>query len=194
MSADRPEHVAHDPWKVLVAVTLLNKTAGKLAVPAFFKIMALWPTAQALARAPPDVLEGLIKHLGLGRSRTARLIKMSRVYIEDPPAIDHLRPTKCYMNVCVRNEAGEPSLVKQRYPPTAISHVPGSGPYALDSYRIFCVGDDEWKSVFPQDKELVKYLKWKWAVAELRQWDELRGPGEFVDIQFLDLLCADLLH
>jgi hypothetical protein len=44
------------------------------------------------------------------------------------------------------------------YPPTAISHLPGCGKYALDSYRIFCMGGEEWKHVMPEDKELNKYL------------------------------------
>lgn len=48
--------------------------------------------------------------------------------------------------------------IRERYPPTCISHLPGSGPYALDSYRIFCGAEDEWKVVAPADKELVKYL------------------------------------
>lgn len=44
-----------------------------------------------------------------------------------------------------------------------ISHLPGVGPYALDSYRIFCtVYDDptsqEWKQVQPTDKQLSLYL------------------------------------
>lgn len=47
---------------------------------------------------------------------------------------------------------------KVRYPPTPVSHVPGCGPYALDSYRIFCGGAEEWKRVRPTDKELTKYL------------------------------------
>lgn len=38
------EQVADDPWKLLIAVTLLNKTSGKLAVPAFWDIMKKWPT------------------------------------------------------------------------------------------------------------------------------------------------------
>jgi len=85
-----------------------------------------------------------------------------------------------------------PQKMRQRYPPTAISHLPGSGPYALDSYRIFCTDPHEWKSVIPSDKELVRYLKWKWAVAELRRWDQLHGPGESVDIQFLRDLTDEL--
>jgi methyl-CpG-binding domain protein 4 len=44
------------------------------------------------------------------------------------------------------------------YPPTSISHYPGIGRYALDSYRIFCTASEEWKEVMPEDKELIRYL------------------------------------
>jgi len=44
------ESVAHDPWKLLMAVTLLNKTTGKLAIPVFWDILAKWPTPWALSQ------------------------------------------------------------------------------------------------------------------------------------------------
>jgi hypothetical protein len=46
----RLEAVAHDPWKLLIAVTLLNKTAGKLAIPTFWKLIEQWPTPYALSQ------------------------------------------------------------------------------------------------------------------------------------------------
>jgi hypothetical protein len=45
-----PECVADDPWKLLVAVMLLNKTAGRVAVPIFWKLIKRWPTPEALAQ------------------------------------------------------------------------------------------------------------------------------------------------
>ena len=51
-----PERVADDPWKLLVATMLLNKTAGRVAVPIFWKLIERWPTPDALAQgnsAPP---------------------------------------------------------------------------------------------------------------------------------------------
>ena len=44
------EHVAGDPWKLLVAVALLNKTARVQAVPVFFSLIEEWPDARALAQ------------------------------------------------------------------------------------------------------------------------------------------------
>lgn len=172
------EYVAHDPWKLLVAVTLLNKTAGTHAVPAFLGLMDAWPTAHALARAPQGVLQARIAHLGLGRSRSERLIALSQAYCADPPVRGNVRPSRCYVDVGVGAQ-------RQRYPPTEASHLPGSGPYALDSYRIFCAGEDEWKAVMPRDKELVRYLRWNWAVMAFRRWEALHGPGGDVDIPYI---------
>ncbi|KZT66104.1 hypothetical protein DAEQUDRAFT_715406 [Daedalea quercina L-15889] len=189
------EHVADDPWKLLLAVTLLNKTAGVQAVPVFFSLIEEWPTPGALAQACPRAVEERISHLGLGRSRTARLIKLSQVYLEDPPRPEILRASRCYLNVRMHSVGGEntvPGIIRQRYPPTCISHLPGSGPYALDSYRIFCCGNDNWKDVVPSDKELSKYLQWKWAVMEFRRWDPFNGPGEMINLSYMQALLISL--
>lgn len=42
--------MAGDPWKLLVAVALLNKTAGVQAIPAFFSLIEEWSDARALAQ------------------------------------------------------------------------------------------------------------------------------------------------
>ncbi|PCH37605.1 hypothetical protein WOLCODRAFT_140960 [Wolfiporia cocos MD-104 SS10] len=195
------EYVAHDPWKVLVAVTLLNKTAGKHAVPVFQSLIAEWPTAKALAQAPPAAILDRIEHLGLGVIRTQRLIKLSQDYLDDPPVPGRLRPSRCYIYICAHDpstdmdDAGAPtrtSRVRQRYPPTVVSHLPGCGAYALDSYRIFCGHADEWQVVRPTDKELIKYLKWRWAVEKLRQWDSVLGPGAPLCLNYIRDLAAQL--
>jgi hypothetical protein len=45
-----PECVADDPWKLLIAVMLLNKTAGRVAVPIFWRLIKRWPTPESLAQ------------------------------------------------------------------------------------------------------------------------------------------------
>lgn len=190
------DHVAENPWKLLCAVMLLNKTAGKNAVPTFLSLMEMWPTPYLLSRAPQGVVYSLIRHLGLGEQRADRLIKLSQMYLDDPPRHDTLRRSRCTVthnriktNVDGEERACTPEI---QYPPTPVSHLPGCGPYALDSYRIFCYGGDEWKSVRPMDKELRLFLKWKWAVEELRQWDPAHGPGDLLDLQDMQLLTAQL--
>ncbi|KAF7293853.1 hypothetical protein HMN09_01181300 [Mycena chlorophos] len=44
------ESLKDDPWKVLIAVTLLNKTSGALAIPVFWKLIEQWPTPFALSQ------------------------------------------------------------------------------------------------------------------------------------------------
>lgn len=152
----RPERVADDPWKVLVASTLLNKTSGRCAVPVFWTLIDRWPTPQSLAKGQPLVdlhrgalvmtssladpaeLKDHIRPLGLQSIRSKRLIALSSAYLCLYAHHDHSQ---------------EP------YPDhTLISHLPGSGPYALDSYRIYCGGPDAWRTVIPSDKELIRYI------------------------------------
>ena len=102
---------------------------------------------------------------------------MSATYLYDPPDLDNLRRSRVAQ-----------SANSGKYPPTAISHLPGVGKYALDSYRIFSpslpgggapakeqerlalvkrmneeldsveIDSEEWRDVLPDDKELRRYL------------------------------------
>lgn len=90
---------------------------------------------------------------------------MSKVYHYDPPVEYDLRPSRPVASATKRSEKGiaRSRRLSEKYPPTAISHLPGTGTYALDSYRIFCLSHqgpscEEWKTVLPTDKELVLYL------------------------------------
>jgi adenine-specific DNA glycosylase len=44
-----PELLCGDPWKLLVAVMLLNKTAGRVAIPIFWVVVTLWPTSSEMS-------------------------------------------------------------------------------------------------------------------------------------------------
>ena len=79
--------------------------------------------------------------------RARRLIALSRMYLEYPP-----NPRLVYRSKVAKDRT------TVEYPPTHVSHYPGSGKYALDSYRIFCMGKGEWKRVTADDKELRRYL------------------------------------
>jgi methyl-CpG-binding domain protein 4 len=98
-------------------------------------------------------LVALLRPLGTQNVRAKRLISLSRAYLQDPPSHRDERPSRAL---------GAPISPRKRkkYPPTPISHLPGAGAYALDSYRIFCMGpgSEEWKEVNPSDKELIRYL------------------------------------
>ena len=93
-----------------------------------------------LPSAPMCLLQELLTPLGLQKIRADRIIRLSAMYLADPPSFDVPRKSRV-----------------PNYPPTAVSHLPGCGRYALDSFRIFCC-PDEWVNVMPTDKELIKYL------------------------------------
>jgi methyl-CpG-binding domain protein 4 len=88
-----------------------------------------------LSLADPAELRDHIRSLGLQSIRARRLIALSAAYGYDHDH-DH----------------------DQDHDHTPISHLPGSGPYALDSYRIYCGGPDAWRTVMPRDKELIRFI------------------------------------
>ncbi|KAG5726068.1 Methyl-CpG-binding domain protein 4 [Termitomyces sp. T112] len=190
------ESVAHDPWKLLIAVTLLNKTTGKLAIPVFKTIIAKWPTPWALSHANLTELVAILKPLGTHNIRSSRLIKLSELYLRDPPYVPDLRPSTPRLPSS-DTLAHDSSSKRTRYPPTPISHLPGAGQYALDSYRIFCTvhhpsTSDEWKVVMPSDKELIRYLRWKWAFVERKEWIPGLGVIRSASLAYLNNLIAVL--
>jgi len=117
-------------------------------------------------------LVNILRPLGLYNKRAAWLKAMSQHYLDDPPS-DILRVSNCRLEIATKSKITAPTYTNPRkrsscsrsyrkttipYPPTPISHYPGIGRYALDSYRIFCTAGEEWKAVIPKDKELVRYI------------------------------------
>jgi methyl-CpG-binding domain protein 4 len=130
-----------------------------------------------LFAAPFESLQSLLQPLGLHTTRSKRLVHLSKLYLDDPPSPNTLRQSRPYVSsthlpdpspspsFSLPTSPSSPSPVsptrktqRNRYVPTSISHLPGAGAYALDSYRIFCMQPDEWKNVMPSDKVLIKYL------------------------------------
>ncbi|KAF7982682.1 hypothetical protein HWV62_27168 [Athelia sp. TMB] len=144
------EQCRNDTWKLLVAVTFLNKTNGKVAIPVFWEVIRRWPNASSLSSANEEEVVEVIRPLGLQNARAKRLILLSQALFKNPPVPGaHYRPKHIKIGLEI-------------YPGTSISNLPGSGAYALDSYRIFhsgpCNDPSEWKLVMPKDKELRRYL------------------------------------
>ena len=211
-------------------MTLLNKTAGRLAIPVFWKIIEKWPTPLDLAQgtdfsihprcipgidpvtANLDELISIIHKLGTQTVRSKRLILLSKVYLQEPPSMYDLRRSRASSSPHRKSRFFTSSNVP--YPATPISHLPGAGTYALDSYRIFsCVNDDptseEWKLVRPADKELIRYLvsplfgyyspsdpllqqRWKWAFHEHLEWSPNKGVIGQLTPQYLTCLIDDI--
>lgn len=75
------EELFTDPWKLLVACMLLNKTTGGQVRKVIWDLFALCPTPAAAAVADPAAIEGIIKPLGLFRKRAVMVQRMSDEYV-----------------------------------------------------------------------------------------------------------------
>ncbi|CEL53206.1 Methyl-CpG-binding domain protein 4 OS=Mus musculus GN=Mbd4 PE=1 SV=1 [Rhizoctonia solani AG-1 IB] len=128
------ECVCDDPWKVIVATTLLNKTNGKVAVPVFWELIERWPTPVALSQAAAPILTDLLRPLGTQSMRTSRLIRLSNTYVMHPPNLLAQPVSTSGTMQFSPPTAKEYRAIQQK---TSIAHLPFTGPYAIDSFRIF---------------------------------------------------------
>lgn len=136
------EELAGDPFRLLIAITFLIKTPGKTAIPVFRALMEEYPTPEALAAADADDITARIKHLGLSVVRAAQIQKYARTWLEAPPARGRRYGVKNYPHKGDGGDVhgGEPVGPEEEDPREAaweIGHLT-QGPYALDSWRIFC--------------------------------------------------------
>ncbi|KAF2126976.1 hypothetical protein P153DRAFT_368997 [Dothidotthia symphoricarpi CBS 119687] len=156
------ERICRSLFALVVQAMLWNKTRGTAGRPVLFQLLCTYPTPEILAAANEEDLVNMIWHLGLQCSRASNLIKMAAGWIEAPPRAETILKKKTFKP---SNNGG-----------CEISHLHGVGQYAEDSFRIF--GRDrlraadksrykfepEWKRVIPQDKDLRRYIRWKWEV------------------------------
>jgi methyl-CpG-binding domain protein 4 len=200
------EKVAHDPFKLLVAVTLLNKTKGTVAIPMFHAVIQRYPTATDLVHANISDLAAMIKNLGLQNTRANTLVNLAKTWIEEPPVKGKRYRTLNYPVPGAGRDI-RPSEVldddDERQGAFEIGHLPGCGSYAMDSWRIFCRdrlrglasgynGDGanetfqpEWTRVVPKDKELRAFLRWSW-LREGFAWNPLTGEKEVASARLRD--------
>ncbi|KEF52035.1 uncharacterized protein A1O9_12025 [Exophiala aquamarina CBS 119918] len=178
------ERLAHDPFRLLIATILLNKTPGERAMPIFYQLMNRFPTPSDLASAEVSDITNIIYVLGFQNQRARKCVEMARVWIERPPEFGKRYRKLNYPNRGDGRDVKEGDMIGDHDSRVAweISHLPGLGPYSHDSWRMFCRdklrglssswnGEDsqdpnsfepEWKRVVPLDKELRAYLTWVW--------------------------------
>lgn len=211
------ERLAHEPFRLLIAVTFLNKTAGRSAVPIFEKVMERYPTPEDLAAADIKDLSEMIHNLGLQNQRAKKLIKIAETWLAEPPQKGKLFRAKDYPSKGDSSHLGPRDTINEDVQDCIgaleIAHIYGLGPYAWDSWRIFCRDkfrgvakgyngegvdgydltshsirtsdfEPEWKRVVPLDKELRACLRWMW-LREGWEWDPLTGKKK--------LASADLM-
>ena len=127
------EEFADDPWKMIVGCVLLNQTSRRQVDRVIDELFDTWPTPRAMSDADQGKLEDLIRPLGFQRKRAQTLIELSQ-----------------------RWDALENEIGPRDWDPETISDLPGVGPYALDSYRIFHLGD--FSRCDSGDKEIMAWL------------------------------------
>lgn len=148
------EELAHDPFWLLIAITFLIKTNGKLALPAFRRVRERFPTPAELS--DPSIkgeLLDMIRHLGLPNVRLAYIQRYARAFIEDPPKAGVRHRVRNYDKRAVsplwRDASSGDSEDPEGWHPLQsdggsqdletweIGHMT-QGKYAIDSWRIFC--------------------------------------------------------
>ncbi|KAH6689167.1 methyl-CpG-binding domain-containing protein 4 [Plectosphaerella plurivora] len=189
------ETLCHEPFWLLIAVTFLIKTSGKLAIPVFYAVRERFPTPTHLADpASEPELKEMIQHLGLVSNRTTMMQKYAKGWIENPPTPGVRHRVKGYDK---RDADGgldtgqEASAAEEPDEEWEIGHLT-RGKYALDSWRIFCRDEllgraqdwngkgappefqPEWMRTRPNDKELRACLRWMW-MKEGWEWDPVTG-------------------
>ena len=146
------EELAHEPFWLLIAITLLIKTNGKYAVPVFWRLKERFCTPAELADAAnADEVLGMIRHLGLSANRLTFFQKYGRAFLERPPKAGVRHKVRNYDRRDVVPVPGDGDSV-MRVPEEntqmqemdtddlsswEIGHMT-QGKYAIDSWRIFC--------------------------------------------------------
>ncbi|KAF2788942.1 DNA glycosylase, partial [Melanomma pulvis-pyrius CBS 109.77] len=171
------ERIRGDLFALVLQTILWNQTTAKAARPVLFRLLSAYPTPEVLAASSHEDVLKIIRTLGLQEKRTTRIIELAKTWVAAPPCLTRRYARRHYPTFCsdmrLRLKDGELLPLNDPRPGWEIAHLPGVGPYALDSYRIFYrdtlwgveEGDGiepEWKRVVPLDKDLRAYLVWKW--------------------------------
>jgi len=76
-----PWRETDDPFRILVAEVLLQRSRGVTVAKVYERLFTRWPDAQHLARARVDSIESVIRPLGL-TSRASRLRDLAKAIVE----------------------------------------------------------------------------------------------------------------
>jgi len=88
-----PWRETDDPFRILVAEVLLQRSRGVTVAKVYERLFARWPDAERLARARVESIESVIRPLGL-TSRAAKLHELARSVVQlgaVPDSVDGLQ-------------------------------------------------------------------------------------------------------
>lgn len=169
------ERLAPNIYNLLVQAILWNQTSGRAARPVLQQILHAYPSPIALAAASAPDLLAFLQPIGLQNQRAQRLIAFAKTWVGAPPCKHRRYTRKGYPHQGVGSQGKKINGPTQEHDPKdgwEVAHLPGVGPYALDSFRIFArdhlrgapgnLEEAEWKRVRPSDKDLRAYLEWRW--------------------------------
>jgi methyl-CpG-binding domain protein 4 len=125
------EDLRHDPWRLLVACVLLNRSRGSQVRPVLDELFERWPTCNKMKNAPYGLVAKVIERVGLQNTKAESIVRMSSEY----------------------------SKMKRKYgfiPATLVRHLTGVGEYGEDSWFIFVLDLIE---IEPNDEKLKAYVK-----------------------------------
>ncbi|KAI9789349.1 MAG: hypothetical protein M1816_006238 [Peltula sp. TS41687] len=185
------EHLHPNLYFLVIQAILWNQTSGRSARPVLNALLALYPDPASLARSSPAALRDLLRPIGLQNIRAARLLSLAQAWLAAPPCKERRYRKLHYPRPGFGRDVKASEVLSEADDREGweIAHLPGVGPYALDSFRIFgrdrlrgidCYEDaeevvePEWKRVVPADKDLRAYLIWKWR-CEGWIWNPLTG-------------------
>jgi methyl-CpG-binding domain protein 4 len=76
------EILRDEPWKLLVAVILLNQTSAKQAIPILEKFFQIWPDPEHASQALPELIAAVLRPIGLHNRRAKTIVKMSQTFLD----------------------------------------------------------------------------------------------------------------
>jgi methyl-CpG-binding domain protein 4 len=173
------ERIRGSLFALVVQTILWNVTTAEAGRPVLFDLLCAYPTPESLAVAQHEDVLNIVHVLGLQHKRTANLIKMAQKWVSLPPdptrryyRKDYPFPGSDFGSRHLRTgDLLDPGDDRPGY---EIAHLPGIGDYAIDSYRMFYRDTlrgreegngftQEWQKVVPKDKELRKWIIWRWG-------------------------------
>ncbi len=88
-------HINKDPFYLLISTVLSQRTRDDVTIPTTQKLFNVFGTAQEMASAGTDEIEGLIKNVGFYRVKARRIIDISNIILNDhggvvPDSIEEL--------------------------------------------------------------------------------------------------------